>query len=204
MKIKTLIFDFGDVFINLDKKGALANALALFNLEAFDTAMITINNQFETGLITTSEFIQYYNTRFPHLSHNQILEAWNFIIKDFPIQRLKFVKQLADSKKYTLILLSNTNALHIDYIKAKVDFYNEFKNCFDAFYLSHEIKLRKPNASIFEYVLTENNLNANECLFIDDTKENTDTALQLGFQVWHLDETKDDVCQLFQLKNTHF
>ena len=34
--VKTLIFDFGDVFINLDKEGAMLNALDLFKLESFD------------------------------------------------------------------------------------------------------------------------------------------------------------------------
>ena len=41
--IKTLIFDFGDVFINLDKSGAMQNALDLFGLKNFDADMIAIN-----------------------------------------------------------------------------------------------------------------------------------------------------------------
>ncbi len=34
--INTLIFDFGDVFINLDKEGAMKNALNLFKVESFE------------------------------------------------------------------------------------------------------------------------------------------------------------------------
>ena len=30
--------------------------------------------------------------------------------------------------------------------------YNRFKNCFDAFYFSQEIHLRKPNPDIYEFV----------------------------------------------------
>ncbi len=48
-KIKTLIFDFGDVFINLDKIGAMQNALDLFQLKTFENDMIAANIQFETG-----------------------------------------------------------------------------------------------------------------------------------------------------------
>ena len=42
-KIKTLIFDFGDVFINLDKQGAQQNALDLFSLETFEDDMLATN-----------------------------------------------------------------------------------------------------------------------------------------------------------------
>lgn len=202
--IKTLIFDFGDVFINLDKQGAIQNALNLFDLEAFEDDMLATNIQYEIGEISTSEFIQFYKTKFSDVSETEIIDAWNFIIKDFPKYRLDFIKELAHQKKYKLILLSNTNNLHINFIKQNVSFYEEFKNCFDIFYLSQQIHLRKPNTDIFELVLKENNLIANECLFIDDTKDNTDTADALGFYTWNIDETKEDVITLFQTNKAFF
>ncbi|WP_179345308.1 HAD-IA family hydrolase [Winogradskyella ursingii] len=198
--IKTLIFDFGDVFINLDKQGAMSNALNLFNIETFENDMLTANINYEIGKISTSEFIDFYLTKFPDLNASKIKEAWNYLIKDFPQYRLEFVKSLARDGKYQLILLSNTNAMHIDFIKSKVAFYEEFKSCFDVFYLSQEINLRKANANVFKFLLKENNLNANECLFIDDTKENTDTAEKMGFHVWNIDETSEDVVDLLSIK----
>ena len=53
-KIKTLIFDFGDVFINLDKQGAMQNALEVFKLETFETDMIKTNELYEVGKISSS------------------------------------------------------------------------------------------------------------------------------------------------------
>ncbi|WP_296313904.1 HAD-IA family hydrolase [Winogradskyella sp. UBA3174] len=203
-KIKTLIFDFGDVFINLDKQGAMKNALDLFDLETFDDAMIATNIKYEIGEISTSEFIQFYKSKFPHLNKTTIINAWNFIIRDFPKYRLDFIKDLAKKKEFKLILLSNTNDMHIDFIKENVSFYNEFKNCFDVFYLSQKTHLRKPNATIFEFILNENDIDPKECLFIDDTKENTETAGQLGFNVWNIDETKEDVINLFKIKKELF
>ncbi|MGB0981406.1 MAG: HAD family hydrolase [Winogradskyella sp.] len=202
--IKTLIFDFGDVFINLDKQGALQNALHLFGLDTFEDDMIATNIAYEIGNISTSEFIAFYKTKFPNLNETEIRAAWNYIIKDFPKHRLEFIKALAHKKEYQLILLSNTNNMHINYIKEQVSFYEDFKACFDVFYLSQKIHLRKPNAAIFEFVLQENNLIANECLFIDDTKENTDTAKKLGFHTWTIDETKEDVVNLFSIKKALF
>ena len=202
--IKTLIFDFGDVFINLDKQGAMDNALQLFKMDVLENDMIFKNMQYEIGNITSLEFINFYKNKFSYLSEKQIIEAWNYIIQDFPFHRLEFAKQLATNNNYKRIVLSNTNEIHIDFIKENVPFYNEFKDCFDKFYLSHEINLRKPDIDIYEFVLNENDLKANECLFIDDTKDNTDMASSLGIHVWNIDETKEDVVDLFSINSELF
>ncbi|PSG88458.1 HAD family hydrolase [Aurantibacter aestuarii] len=200
--IKTIIFDFGDVFINLDKVGANQHALQLFGLDEFPEELIAINTLYEQGLIETEEFIDFYEDNFEGVTRQQIIDAWNIMIQDFPKYRLDFIKQLKAEGKYKLILLSNTNELHINFIKEHVSFYEEFKSCFDNFYLSHEINLRKPEATIFEFVLAENNLNPEECVFIDDTLENTTAAADLGFFTWNNDPKTQDVINLFELK-TH-
>ncbi|MBU2940635.1 HAD family phosphatase [Lacinutrix sp. C3R15] len=202
--IKNLIFDFGDVFINLDKVGAMQNALQAFEVDALPEELVAINTLYEQGLLETNEFFEFYQENFPKLTRDAIKNAWNFILKDFPRKRLEFVQQLASEKKYKLILLSNTNELHIDWIKENVSFYEEFKACFDAFYLSHEIQLRKPNANIYKFVLAQNNIKAEESLFIDDTLENTEAAKQLGIHVWNIDETKENIIDLFTIKKDLF
>jgi len=173
-------------------------------IDALDDKMILKNQRYEQGLITTEEFIDFYIEKLPHLSRIEIVDLWNSILSDFPKSRLDFIKQLSAENKYKLILLSNTNALHISWIKDNVPFYEEFKAQFDAFYLSHEIQLRKPNANIYEFVLNQNQLKPEDCLFIDDTKENTDAAAQLGINVWQLDENTQDIIQLFQFKKELF
>lgn len=200
--IKTLIFDFGDVFINLDKQGAMENALHLFELDELPEDLVAVNTIYEQGFMSTEEFIEFYTDNFPKLSKTDIVDAWNFILRDFPKKRLDFVKQLAKDKTYNLILLSNTNDLHISWIRKNMSFFNEFKACFDQFYLSHEIHLRKPNADIYEFVLGTNNLKAEECFFVDDTKDNTDAAAKFGIHTWNIDESKEDIIDLFTI-NSH-
>jgi len=202
--IDTLIFDFGDVFINLDKQGAMQNALNLFNMNTLEDDMIKTNMLYEVGKVSTDEFIDFYTSKFSYLNENQVIEAWNYILKDFPEYRLKFIQQLAEEKRFKLILLSNTNDMHIDFIKSNVSFYEDFKSCFDQFYLSQEIQLRKPNKDIFDFVLESNNLKPEQCFFVDDTKENTDMAESLGIKVWNIDETNEDVINMFNLKNKFF
>lgn len=194
--IKSLIFDFGDIFINLDKEATLNN-LKTLGLKAPTPNMILVNKLYEIGRISTHTFVNYYQDLFPKTKADELIAIWNSILLDFPKHRLEFIKALSKSKKYQLILLSNTNELHIDWVKANIPFYNEFKNCFDAFYLSHEIYFRKPDSSIFNFVLNNHALKASECFFIDDTKENTDGASLLGIHTWNLNPEKDDITQLF-------
>ena len=202
--IKTIIFDFGNVFINLNIEVATQKALRSFEVESFSEEMVAFNSLYEIGLVSTDEFLEFYLENFPKLSNEDLIEIWNSMLKDFPEYRLDFLKQLKASEKYKLILLSNTNELHINWIKKHVSFYNEFKSCFNTFYLSQEINLRKPNLDIFEYVLSKNHLTATECLFIDDVKDNTDVANQLGIHTWNINPEKEDVVDLFKIKSDLF
>ena len=64
--------------------------------------------------------------------------------------------------------------------------------------------MRKPDREIFEFVLNENRFKPSETLFIDDTKANTDTANKLGIHTWNIDETKEDIIDLFTIKKELF
>lgn len=202
--IKNIIFDFGDVFINLDKKGAMDRALNLFEIDALSDDIHAVNALYEQGLMSTDEFLEFYMDNFPKLDPDDISGTWNYILRDFPNHRLDFLQKLAEDNKYKLILLSNTNEIHINWIKENISFYEEFKAKFDAFYLSHEIQLRKPNANIYEFVLNENDIKAEESLFIDDTEENIIAASNLGIHTWHINPETDDVTTLFSTKSDLF
>lgn len=196
--IKTIVFDFGDVFLNLDKK-ATKVALQKYGIDDFSAEMKQKNEAYEMGLIPTKDFISYYTEKFPQLSKEEFMAAWNSILLDFPVHKLKFLQQLAQENIFQLVLLSNTNELHIDWVEEHIPFFNEFKECFHAFYLSHDIEMRKPNKDIFEFVLRNHERQPNEVLFIDDTKENTDAARQLGMQVWNIQPGVEDVVDLFSI-----
>jgi putative hydrolase of the HAD superfamily len=199
--IKNIIFDFGDIFINLDKPATFRELEKLGVTEISDE-MMAVAHQYERGLISTDEFTGFFSNQF-NISAEKLILAWNSILLDFPLRRLDFLKELAKSEKYRLILLSNTNELHISSVRNSLgtEFYNEFKNCFDVFYLSHEIHFKKPDVAIYEFVLNENNLIAEETLFVDDLKENTDAANSLGIHTWNLIPGQEDVTELFTKKH---
>ncbi len=194
--INSIIFDFGDVFINLDKQ-ATVNGLKKLGLTEWNEDMNNLNIQFETGKITRDDFLQGIQKQIPQASTIEIMEAWNAILLDFPLYRLEFLQML--SKKYRLFLLSNTDAIHIETFEQKsgTTFYSDFYQCFEQVYFSFEVEMRKPNLEIFNYVLNKHELQAKRTLFVDDKKENTDAAAELGFQISNLQVGQEDVVDLF-------
>ncbi|MDT7830642.1 HAD family phosphatase [Pricia sp. S334] len=196
--IKNIIFDFGDIFINLDKQVVHRELEKYGGIPELSPEILALNDTYEVGGISSEEFIEKLGEVFPESTSKEITRIWNSMLLDFPDERLHFIETLAKEGDYRLFLLSNTNALHIPHVETIMgsEKFNRFKNAFEKFYLSHEIKLRKPDAEIFEFVLGENGLKAEETFFIDDTKANTEAAEKLGIRSWHLQVGKEDIVEL--------
>ena len=195
--IKNLLLDFGDIFINLDKT-ATAKAMEKFGFKTITPALDSLFKKYEKGVISTEDFLTTTQELFPKATKQDLTAAWNAILLDFPDYRLEFIENLKQSGEYRLFLLSNTNEMHIHFIieQMGIEKYERFKNSFEVFYLSYEMKMRKPDMEIFEYVLRKNNLIASQTLFVDDTKENTDTASKLGIKTWNLKVGEEDIIAL--------
>ena len=97
--INTIIFDFGDIFINLDKQ-ATADGLEKFGLKKWNEDLNQLNMQFEKGLISEENFLLGIQKHIPSASLGEISTAWNAILLDFPLYRLEFLQKL--SKKYQI------------------------------------------------------------------------------------------------------
>jgi putative hydrolase of the HAD superfamily len=197
--IDTIIFDFGDIFINLDKEAPI-NKLKKLGLTHWNDDLNQLNLQFEKGQITEENFLLGFQKHLQNASFDEILDAWNSILLDFPLRRLEFLQKL--TKKYRLFLLSNTDSIHIDTFERDngLSFTRDFYMCFEKVYFSFEMGMRKPDAEIFEFLIANHELSPKRTLFIDDKKENTDAALLLGLQVWNLQVGQEDVVDLFKKK----
>ncbi len=195
--IKNIIFDFGDVFINLDKSATL-KALNKVGYKEIPEGLFSLAASYEKGMLDTPSFLESVGKFLPNSTKEDIIVAWNSIILDFPEKRLQFLQKLANAQHYRLFLLSNTNELHIKKVISQIGLqkYEEFKRCFEVFYLSHCIGMRKPDPEIFRMFITEHDLNANETLFVDDTLEHILSAKRLGFKTWNLIVGKEDVTEL--------
>lgn len=74
-------------------------------------------------------------------------------------------------------LLSNTNALHIDFIRERYAFPGLVKGSI----LSHELGLRKPDPAIYRAALKMSKTKPEETVFVDDLRLNVEAARALGF-----------------------
>lgn len=193
--INAIIFDFGDIFINLDK-AATIYGLQKLGLTEWNTELNNLNLSFETGSISPEDFIDGFQKQLSNASKEEILKAWNAILADFPKYRLEFLQEL--SKKYRLFLLSNTDSIHINTFERNNSFFKDFYDCFEKVYFSFDMGLRKPDPKIYQTVLDAHNLVAENTLFVDDKTENTDSAAALGIKVWNLQVGKEDVIDLYK------
>ena len=197
--INAIIFDFGDVFINLDKP-ELEKAFRALGLNEWHADLDLLNKQFEVGKCTELEFIQGFQKYLPHATVHDIRNAWNSVLGKFPLHRLEFLQNLKG--KYRLFLLSNTDEIHISHFEHRegMSFSRDFYNCFDKIYFSYEMVLRKPDVEAFKLLINKHELVPKRTLFIDDRKDNTEAAASLGMEVWHLQVGQEDVTDLFAKK----
>jgi putative hydrolase of the HAD superfamily len=197
--IDTIIFDFGDIFINLDKQATI-EGLERLGLSSWNEDLDRLNISFEKGQISRDAFLLGIQKQIPNATIDEILMAWNAVLLDFPLYRLEFLQLL--SKKFRLFLLSNTDAIHIDHFEQRegASFYGDFYQCFEKVYFSYEMGMRKPDAEIYTTLINRHELSPKRTLFVDDKKDNTDAAKTLGLHVWNLQVGKEDVIALFDKK----
>lgn len=197
--VNAMIFDFGDVFLNKDSE-AKDKALAAIGLKEWTKDHELLEKKLETGKLDEEAFLKELQPYTDNASIDQIRDAWNSGIKDFPLYRLEFLQKLAAN--YRLFLLSNTDPIHMEKFEqdAGASFYSDFYQCFERIYFSHEIGYRKPAAEAFNYLINNHDIQPKRTLFVDDKKFNTDAAEALGFQVWHLQAGEEDVVDMFEKK----
>jgi glucose-1-phosphatase len=188
MKFKAVIFDFGNVIINIEFQ-RIYQTFAKFTSksEAYIEKQITDNQLFrryESGQFSDEEFREIIRQTlgFP-LSDTEIDKAWNAILLDIPADRIDLIKKIR--QKYPVYLLSNTNNIHIkasnNYLK-KEHGISHLDQLFDQLFLSYEMGMWKPDVEIYHSVLKQLKLQPNDVLFFDDNLKNIESANDIGMQ----------------------
>lgn len=188
-RISTILFDLGNVLFDLDipaTEEALSNLLGQHSLRFKNWAVKQqFFERYEIGEISDELFIEKIGEHcLPGTTEQMIINAWNAMLLGMPADRLQWLKELRSI--YQVALLSNTNALHIAWVRqflANGHQVTEFETThFDRVYYSHEIGARKPDENSFQYVLDDLDVDPSEILFIDDVPENTKTAASMGIR----------------------
>ena len=178
--IRNIIFDLGGVFLDLDINKTIQAFFSLgFTEEMFnhDQNNEKVFWQFEIGTITPEQFRNgVRNLLGKEISDTEIDEAWNAMILGFKKEEIELLLDL--KSKYRTFLLSNTNILHENIYSDMLFSLMGIKmtDLFEKVYYSHEVNLGKPDPAIFNKVLTDNNLNPKETLYVDDTEKHIKSA----------------------------
>ncbi len=202
--IRNIIFDFGGVIYDIDFQKSIIEFQKL-GLEKFDllyskAIQDKLFEKLETDLISPSDFRDEIRKQFDNfVSDEQIELAWNALLVGFCPERLKLLDDLRSH--YDIYLFSNTNRIHYPvFLKEFQDLtgFQSFNNLFRKAYFSFDMKCRKPDLDSYLYVLENAGLNASETLFIDDSQQNIQPAIDLGIHTYYLDLLKgEDVMDIF-------
>lgn len=214
---KNLIFDLGGVLIDLDVKRMLQGFEdvgldpRMFMAESAEAGATTVCegmsvgqllSNYQTGDITTEELLETILPKCrPGTTQEQLIEAWNHCLVSIPEERLQTVRSWRE-KGYRTYMLSNTNDLHWRYI-ADSCFGGEglgLEDCFDGVFLSHEMRLAKPDAEIYRRVLETLGVRAEDCWFVDDAQVNVEAARKEGLQAEWLDVKNEDLTAMMRRK----
>lgn len=192
--IRNIIFDLGGVVlpINPDETVREFERMGLKNFDRIYTLKKQEHffDEFEKGKITAALFRNEIKKQYSRsVTDEQIDFAWNALIGELTPERFSFLAEL--KSKYNLFLLSNTNTIHhTAFTKTFNTLFGKshFENLFIKTYYSFQLKMRKPDREIFDLVLKENSLKANECVYIDDNMINAEAAQIAGMNAIHHSE----------------
>lgn len=182
-EIQFIIFDLGNVLIDIYPQKAIDKFSR--DCEAPPTVLKELYHSplhlsFMRGELTPITFFERVREKYHcQLDFDTFLNHWRQIIGPTKSGMRELLINL--KSQYSLILLSNTDQLHWEYVLetcSEIQF-------FDKSFLSFELGLLKPEAEIYYYLLEDLSCKAAECIFIDDTKENIDMAASIGFQTIH-------------------
>ena len=200
-QFKNLIFDLGDVIIDIDINAALQQFQKLA-IQDFSELLSNSNKNnflylFETGKITADQFRSQLKLFLkPSTTDKEINTAWNSIITNYPESKFKLLQKLKLS--YRTFALSNTNEIHVATFNNTIQHKFGGKGLEDFFhgvYYSNELGFRKPDKEIYELVLQKENLNPDETFFVDDLFHNIETAKKLNIHAYQLTDRN----KLFEL-----
>ena len=183
---RNIIFDLAGVLLNLDIRRD-TEALAHIGLPDFANCLSNPSiaipmTAYLNGLKGKDDFCRDLRPCCRQgVTDGEILWAMDAVLADIPASRIEMLLSLR--KKYKVFLLSNIYDRAWEHSVKEITSKGFHVNqCFDRLFLSHEMRLAKPDPLIFHAVVNDTGINPNETLYLDDTEENVETGRTLGFQ----------------------
>lgn len=185
------IFDLGNVIVDIDFKRVLGvwsklSSVPLATLSERFT-MGEVFQQHERGEISDEDFARQLSDEMGlSLSFEQFAEGWQAVFVALHPEVIAIMQKLR-AEGHRVVVLSNTNRLHCNYWPQH---YPEVAAAADHMYLSQDLGMRKPEARIYQHVLSAENIPAEQAVFFDDVEANIVAARIEGITGIHVTDRK--------------
>ncbi len=165
-------FDYHRLWRSLAQYSALSEPEMAQRFQESDLPIL-----YESGKLSSESFFREMSLLFKiTLPYQRFCEAWSSIFDLDSIIDLPFLSSLA--RDYVLVLVSNTNEIHFDFMQQHYPVLRAFHH----FALSFRVGVPKPGKQIYIAALNMALVEASEAFYADDIKSYVDAALELGFR----------------------
>lgn len=184
-KIKTIIFDLGNVVIPYNIHQYARNIYKILRFKKLEkeeaqeisaSEKLNLMRMYEKGMPQEEFYNEMNKFRIPFGKNLiKLLEKSTYLpYKPISLEMSTLLKQL--KKDYSLAALSNITEPHKKYVLKNY----LLRELFDYLFFSCDLGMRKPEDKIFEFVLERVNSKPYETVFIDDFKPNVEAASRKG------------------------
>ena len=190
--IKNIVLDMGNVLLDFNPEFVMNTFCS--SEEEKDVIRKELFNGPEWALGDRGDFkdkdrYDLVKVRVPEKYHEALkncADHWDICMDPLPGARefCEYVK----NKGYGIYVLSNASDLFYTYFPKflPLDFFN-------GVFVSSDYLMLKPDLEIYETFLKKYNLNADECLFIDDRTDNINGARKAGFNTFQFKGDYDEI-----------
>lgn len=203
--IDCVIFDFGEVLIELDYPKVIAGFSKVANKNAEEiqemVVVAPILQDFEVSKINPSEFRSQINGLLgTSLGDEEFDDVWNSMLKNLPKERMDLLLDIGE--RFDTYVLSNSNVIHEQAFNqmilektGKSSLHDFVRKC----YFSQDIGLRKPYQECYEYVIDDIGTNPEKMLFLDDRLDNIEGAKSVGMKGIQITDASKQLNEIFTL-----
>jgi len=179
--IEVVYFDLGKVIVDFDHSRAAQELLKVTPLSLKEAMAVLSDDElvseYETGRLSSQEHYRKVCRRLQmEVSIEKFRELWGSMFLPEPLLSESFLQDL--KKRYRLMLLSNTNEIHFDFVIQNYPILRMIEERL----LSYQAGCMKPQARIFELAIKKAGVAPENIFFTDDRPENIEAAQRSGIQ----------------------
>lgn len=179
--IKNVVFDIGNVLVDFCWRDHIAGCgFSGITAERIGKAMMQNEdwNEIDRGVWSMEELLNAFIENDPEIEQEirKTFKNLSTVVRLYPdsVPWIRNVKAAG----YKVYYLSNFSAKIREEAKKELIFMKEM----DGGIMSYEVQQIKPDEAIYQSLFAKYHLNPEECIFLDDSRKNLDTAEKLGME----------------------